>query len=105
MGNEQDEETVARTRNILKRLKKAFIKRAAQADMISKHIGTSPYPVIVCGDFNDTSLSYTYKTISAGLLDAFRESGSGMGSTYTGPIPGLRIDYIPAFRTVLFIRF
>jgi endonuclease/exonuclease/phosphatase family metal-dependent hydrolase len=94
LGNEQDDETVARTRNILKRLKIAFIKRAAQADMISKHIGTSPYPVIVCGDFNDTSLSYTYKTISAGLLDAFRESGCGMGSTYTGPIPGLRIDYI-----------
>lgn len=95
LGNsEAEEETVERTRNILKRLKNAFIKRAAQADLIASHIKASPYPVIVCGDFNDTPLSYTYQQLSEGLNDSFRESGGGMGSTYSGPIPGLRIDYI-----------
>jgi endonuclease/exonuclease/phosphatase family metal-dependent hydrolase len=88
------EEAAKRTRNILSRLKNAFIKRSKQVDLISAHIAKSPYPVIVCGDFNDTPISYTYKSISENLLDAFRESGSGLGSTYAGPIPGLRIDYI-----------
>ncbi len=94
LGQDEDEETVKRTRNILSRLRIAFIKRASQSDMIAEHIKNSPYPVIVCGDFNDTPLSYTYKKISAGLVDAFRESGSGFGTTYAGPIPGLRIDYL-----------
>ncbi|MDQ3052243.1 MAG: endonuclease/exonuclease/phosphatase family protein [Bacteroidota bacterium] len=88
------EEAAVRTRNILGRLKRAFIKRSEQADLIARHIKESPYPVIICGDFNDTPTSYTYNTISKGLLDAFRESGSGFGTTYAGPIPGLRIDYI-----------
>lgn len=93
-GNDEEEQTVKRTKNILSRLRIAFIKRASQAETISKHISESPYPVIVCGDFNDTPLSFTYKKISENLLDAFRESGSGFGTTYSGPIPGLRIDYL-----------
>ena len=90
----KEEEKIQRTRNILSRLKNAFIKRARQAEYISEHIAQSPHPVIVCGDFNDTPISYTYKVIAAGLKDAFIESGSGFGSTYAGPLPGLRIDYI-----------
>jgi endonuclease/exonuclease/phosphatase family metal-dependent hydrolase len=90
----QDTETIRMTRNILARLKKAFIRRARQSETIASHIASSPYPVIICGDFNDTALSYTYKVISDQLVDAFRESGRGLGSTYAGPIPGLRIDYI-----------
>ena len=88
------EETVRQSKNILYRLKKAFIKRSVQVNLVARHIQESPYPVIVCGDFNDTPSSYTYRTISEGLKDAFRESGSGFGSSYAGPIPGLRIDYI-----------
>jgi len=88
------EEAAKSTRNILSRLKAAFIKRAKQVDLISQHIANSPYPVVICGDFNDTPISYTYESISKNMLDAFRESGSGLGSTYAGPIPGLRIDYI-----------
>jgi endonuclease/exonuclease/phosphatase family metal-dependent hydrolase len=94
LGQAEEEQTVKRTRSILSRLRTAFIKRAAQADLISKTIAESPYPVIVCGDFNDTPLSYTYKKISENLLDAFRESGNGFGTSYAGPIPGLRIDYL-----------
>ncbi len=90
----QDTETIRRTRTILGRLKRAFIKRAGQAEQIALHIAQSPHPVIICGDFNDTALSYCYKTISKNLLDAFIESGNGLGRTYAGPIPGLRIDYI-----------
>jgi len=83
-----------KSRRIVSRLKNAFIKRSTQADLIAAHIASCPYPVIVCGDFNDTPVSYTYQTISENLKDAFMESGVGLGSTYAGPLPGLRIDYL-----------
>jgi endonuclease/exonuclease/phosphatase family metal-dependent hydrolase len=76
------------------RLKKAFINRSAQTLMLAKHIETSPYPVVLCGDFNDTPSSYTYHTLASHLKDAFVESGKGMGSTYYGIFPSFRIDYI-----------
>ena len=77
IGEVEAEEQIQGGKQIIKRLKKAFIKRAAQADKIAEHISSSPYPVIVCGDFNDSSSSYAYHSISSGLNDAYRESGIG----------------------------
>jgi endonuclease/exonuclease/phosphatase family metal-dependent hydrolase len=57
-----------------------------------EHIRESPYPVIVCGDFNDTPFSYTYNELAKELKNAFVEAGSGIGATYNGPLPFLRID-------------
>jgi endonuclease/exonuclease/phosphatase family metal-dependent hydrolase len=54
----------------------------------------SPYPVIAAGDFNDTPLSYTYSILSNKMRDVFYERGKGIGTTYSGKIPFLRIDYI-----------
>jgi endonuclease/exonuclease/phosphatase family metal-dependent hydrolase len=77
------------------RLKTAFIKRAGQVDIMAKHIGVSPYPVIICGDFNDTPMSYTYNKIRGDRLDTFCEAGKGMSSTYRlSAVPFFRIDYI-----------
>jgi endonuclease/exonuclease/phosphatase family metal-dependent hydrolase len=87
-------EDMEHSKNILKRLKRAFIKRSRQADLIQLSITSSPYPVIVCGDFNDTPASYTYNTISKNLNDAFVESGNGFGKSYIGTFPSFRIDYI-----------
>jgi endonuclease/exonuclease/phosphatase family metal-dependent hydrolase len=95
LGEGQEEaEKLKRTRKILSRLKIAYIKRAAQAELIAEHIRQSPHPVVLCGDFNDTPASYTYQTVAGELSDAFIESGSGTGTSYAGPLPGLRIDYI-----------
>lgn len=91
--NKQTEDIV-HSKSIGKRLKKAFIKRAKQADLIHESISKSPFPVIVCGDFNDTPASYTYSTISEELKDAFIEAGNGFGKSYTGKFPSFRIDYI-----------
>lgn len=88
------EERMEEITNVSLRLKTAFIKRAEQVDQVSAHIRQSPYPVIVCGDFNDTPMSYTYYTLKRGLKDAFREAGQGMPSTHTGFFPSFRIDYI-----------
>jgi len=82
------------SKKIAGRLKRAFIKRAEQVDSVARSISNSPYPVIVCGDFNDTPASYTYQTMTNNLTDAFVEAGKGWGKTYVGIFPSYRIDYI-----------
>ncbi len=79
---------------IYHRLKTAFIKRAWQAELVRDHVKNSPYPVILCGDFNDTPVSYSYAVFNAVLKDTFRSRGTGTGHTYVGNFPSFRIDYI-----------
>jgi endonuclease/exonuclease/phosphatase family metal-dependent hydrolase len=80
---------------ILKKIKTGFAKRSTQVDTIVNHINLSPYRVIVCGDFNDTPWSYTYKQIRNLLEDAFVESGKGFGySMIINKLLSFRIDYI-----------
>ncbi len=92
--NNDQTETMREIRDISFSLKQGFIRRAQQAIEVKKHIDSSPYPVIVCGDFNDTPVSYSYRKIRKGLNDAFVESGNGAGFTYKGKYPANRIDYI-----------
>ena len=87
-------EDIKKSKSILRRLKNAFEKRAVQADLINESIRQCKYPVILCGDFNDTPSSYAYRTIAGDLDDAFAESGFGLGRTYIGSFPSFRIDYI-----------
>lgn len=92
-ANDQ-EGTMKELRDLSFSLKQGFARRAHQARILKKHINSSPYPVIVCGDFNDTPISYSYRKIRKGLKDAFVESGGGAGFTYKGRYPSNRIDYI-----------
>lgn len=77
-----------------RRLKMAFLKRAWQAELIRDHMQQSPFPVILCGDFNDTPVSYAYGVFDRKLKDTFRQRGNGIGNTYIGNFPSFRIDYI-----------
>lgn len=92
------DETVSDSSSIVKRwidkLRIAYPKRADQAIRIAEHIASSPHPVIVCGDFNDTPVSFVYNQFTHLLDDAFLNCGSGIGSTYVGKVPAGRIDYI-----------
>lgn len=81
-------------RSIVSRLASNNRNRAVQADTLAAMIASSPYPVIVCGDFNDTPASYTYRTVSDNMKDAFREAGRGYSYTYRGFFDLLRIDYV-----------
>jgi endonuclease/exonuclease/phosphatase family metal-dependent hydrolase len=72
----------------------AYPKRAQQARRVMEHVETSPYPTIVCGDFNDTPMSYTYHQFNKKLTDSYRNTSMGIGSTYAGRVPAGRIDYI-----------
>jgi endonuclease/exonuclease/phosphatase family metal-dependent hydrolase len=94
LRNDVEQDEMAGGLKILQRLQRAYARRAAQVDVLKKEIESSPYSVIVCGDFNDTPSSYSYHKISEGLKDAFRESGTGFGKTYAGLFPSFRIDYM-----------
>jgi endonuclease/exonuclease/phosphatase (EEP) superfamily protein YafD len=72
----------------------ATITRAAQARAVADAIQASPYPVLVCGDFNDVPGSYVYKTIGRGLKDAWVEKGQGWGHTFHDYLFLFRIDYV-----------
>jgi endonuclease/exonuclease/phosphatase family metal-dependent hydrolase len=81
-------------RLMIDKLRIAFPKRAEQAITVMKHVSTSPFPVVICGDFNDTPLSYTYNQFNKSMVDAFRNCSTGIGPTYVGRVPAGRIDYI-----------
>ena len=68
--------------------------RADQADRISRFVAASPYRVIVCGDFNDGAMSYTYRRIGRKMDDTFVEAARGKTNTYRGFFNLLRIDFI-----------
>ncbi|WP_298739377.1 endonuclease/exonuclease/phosphatase family protein [uncultured Chitinophaga sp.] len=83
-------------RALASKMRQTFTIRARQAQLLHGLATASPYPVIVCGDMNDTPVSYTYYTVSRQLQDAFLEKGSGIGRTLSFLSPTLRIDYILA---------
>jgi len=88
------EEDLREARELGSKYKRAVKMRAVQARLIRQKIKESPYPVIVCGDFNDTPASYAYQTVRGKLKDSFICSGEGIGQTYIGKLPSFRIDYI-----------
>lgn len=90
----EDRQTINEIRYLSVRLKKGFVLRALQSQVVKDYINRSPFPVIVIGDFNDTPVSYSYRKIRKGLNDSFVESGYGAGFTYRGNYPPNRIDYI-----------
>ncbi len=94
------EESPSRTRSIASKLRRSFWMRAAQADTLAPLIHNSPYKTIVCGDFNDTPMSYAYTRIRGDLRDAFVQSGAGAPNTYKGLFNMLRIDYVLLPRTM-----
>lgn len=102
MKNKQDIEA---SKSIIYKLKIGFLKRKVQAEHIHDEIVKSPYPVIVCGDFNDVPNSYAYHTIGADLKNAFAEKGSGIGRTFSGISPTLRIDNIFTSKKINILQF
>ena len=68
---------------LIHKLRTASARRAPQADAVARYISAhSQYSAIVCGDFNDSPISYTHRTVASGLTDCYRESGFGPGISY-----------------------
>lgn len=81
-------------KDVHEKMRISNIKRASQVDKVLNHIKGSKYPSIICGDFNDTPMSYTYQQLRKVSKDTFLEAGKGFSSTYSFLWPLLRIDYI-----------
>ena len=82
-------------RQLVGKLAEAAALRAPQADSIAREIERSPHrDIIVCGDFNDSPISYTHRVIGQELDDAFTHSGRGLGISYNQNKFYFRIDHI-----------
>lgn len=73
-------------------IKEGFIEHAKEADILTGHILSSPYPVILTGDFNEMPYSYSYLTFKSILQNSFEEAGNGFGFTYRETPSFIRID-------------
>lgn len=99
----QDTAREQKVRSIIVRFSDNSLLRAAQADTIAGVIRRSPLRTLVCGDFNDTPISYVYRTMRNDHRDAFSEAGRGFSYTFNGFRNLLRIDYVlldPSFEVL-----
>lgn len=83
------------SRTLASKIASAAGIRALMADTIADYLEHYiDVPTIVCGDFNDTPISYsTYRMKRCGLNDAFRMAGNGMGRSFNKDAILVRIDH------------
>ncbi len=80
------------SRKTVSRLKSGFEKRDDQIRSLEEWIEQARYPVVVCGDFNETPYGYAYGRISRLLANSFESGGSGFGFTFRNLPYFIRID-------------
>lgn len=74
------------------RLKEGFEKRDEQMREVESYVSGSKYPVIICGDFNETPFGYSYGKLKLSFKNAFEEAGQGLGFTLNRQPYFARID-------------
>ena len=79
---------------IFNRISEAFKKQQQQGEIIMNHKKSCKYPIVICGDMNNSAFSYVYRSIKGNMQDCFEEAGSGFGQTYNFKYYPARIDYI-----------
>ncbi|HOI78647.1 MAG TPA: endonuclease/exonuclease/phosphatase family protein [Petrimonas sp.] len=83
------------TSNIRSRLGRAYRMRAEQVRKVKDHLSELNVDgTLICGDFNDTPISYVYAQMKEGMDDAFASTGFGPGITYHKDFFWFRIDNI-----------
>lgn len=93
------------SKRLMDRVGNAFKKQDIQVNEFLKHEASTPFSVIVAGDFNNSSTSYIYRKIKGEKEDAFAKAGSGTGRTFTFDFLPLRIDFVltdPKFKITNF---
>lgn len=76
------------------RLRDAFERQEFQTEIFANHKNDCTYPMIICGDMNNSAFSYIYRSIKGDLNDCFEEAGNGFGQTYNFKYYPARIDYV-----------
>ena len=85
---------LSHSRNIFSKWKRGVVNRTLQAEITGTELSKSAHPTIFCGDLNEIPNSYSYAQVRGDRQDAFLEKGAGIGRTFLGLSPTLRIDYI-----------
>lgn len=83
-----------KSKRIFRRMSEAFKEQQLQSELIKEHKNECHYPMIICGDMNNSAFSYVYRNIKGNMKDAFEEAGEGFGKTYDYEFYPARIDYI-----------
>lgn len=74
---------------------RAGIGRAGQADSVAAFIDRHPdCPIILCGDFNNSPVSYVHYRMTRTLSDAYVATGTGPGISYHEAGMYFRLDNI-----------
>ncbi len=94
-----------KSEKLFNRISKAFMQQQQQAELIKEHKKDCSYPIIICGDMNNSAFSYVYRNIKGSLKDSFEEAGVGFGATYKFRYYPARIDYIFADDTMKVKKF
>lgn len=82
-------------RRLGKKLAEASSIRSVQADSVAGFLRRHARKyMLVCGDFNDSPISYAHRVIGEGLKDAFVEAGNGLGISYNRNYFYFRIDHL-----------
>jgi endonuclease/exonuclease/phosphatase family metal-dependent hydrolase len=84
----------SKSQKLFNRISKAFKQQQQQAELFKEHKKDCEYPLIICGDMNNSAFSYVYRNIKGKLRDSFEEAGKGFGATYKFRYYPARIDYI-----------
>lgn len=92
LNNRERVESGARL--LIRKLANASARRGPQVDFIRKYYQAYGPSIIVCGDFNDSPISYTCRSFSEDLQSAFVQSGNGLGISFNQRGFWFRIDHI-----------
>ena len=82
-------------RLLVRKMAQASAIRSPQVDIVNKYIKRDrSTAVLVCGDFNDSPISYTCNRFGRDLVSAYAVSGWGPGFSYNNDLFYVRIDHI-----------
>jgi len=76
-----------------RQMRKGFVRRAGELAVLESWIRESPYPTVVCGDFNEVPYGYVYGRMREIMGNSFEEKGQGFGFTYNHLPYFIRIDH------------
>lgn len=83
------------SKELVRKMAGASRLRGPQVDSVLNYIKASGREaVIVCGDFNESPISYSCHRLSSELTSAFRQSGNGLGLSYNQKGFYFRIDHV-----------
>ncbi len=80
---------------LLTKISAAAVERAEQVDKLCQFLErTKGKRVILCGDFNDTPISYAHNRVSAFLKDCYAATATGLGRSFNQNSMLVRIDHM-----------